>query len=110
MPRVIREPLTELELAALLGRAERGEVFICTGEGFELPADVVHCSSCLTPLTKIDIASHGYLCPLCGSSVCVICGCTTARACEGGCSWIGAGICSTHEAELQQAVRQVFGV
>lgn len=65
-----------------------------------------NCASCGNPLFELDLHHDAYHCKGCGAAVCVICGCTDDVACEGGCSWLGPGICSTHGRELDAALER----
>jgi hypothetical protein len=38
---------------------------------------------------------------------CCVCGCTQNDACEGGCSWVAADLCSACQASWEEAVRVV---
>jgi hypothetical protein len=69
----------------------------------------IFCTECLEPLTAVELALSQFTCPACGARVCVMCGCTDAHACAGGCRWIAPGICSTHESVLRAEVERVFG-
>lgn len=68
------------------------------------------CLNCRQPLTlqsmTIEGEFEGYR-HSCGELVCIICGCTENHACEGGCSWAGPGICSTHIEELNQRMEAI---
>lgn len=57
----------------------------------------VTCKNCGSAgITARDIAiCEG--CPACNDDICMLCGCTTLRACDGGCFWIVPMVCSTHD-------------
>ena len=69
-----------------------------------------HCANCQLLLVKLVLLRNakgevsGYCCPGCNEKVCVVCGCSDYASCEGGCSWVVPGICSTHQRELDQAL------
>jgi hypothetical protein len=67
------------------------------------------CASCRTLSPVGGIVLSGYVCPVCGEPICILCGCTEAVACLAQCNWIAPGICSSHEAELKSQVKRVFG-
>lgn len=76
--------------------------------GSEHESPAVVCASCLLVLSKIEVGQSSYCCPGCELNICVMCGCTDAVSCPGGCQWIAPGICSTHEAALQGLVAKMF--
>jgi hypothetical protein len=74
-------------------------------------AEPTVCASCLEPLAELNMILspkrelRGYACLNCNAKVCTVCGCTDARACNGGsCHWIAPGICSTHQPQLEAAL------
>lgn len=72
-------------------------------------AKLVICAECGVQSDAVTLSATGFNCAWCLQPICVMCGCTQSRACEGGCYWISPGICSSHEEELRQLVRDVFG-
>jgi len=65
------------------------------------------CASCGASMLELHLSGDAYRCKACGAAVCVICGCTQERACEGGCSWAGVGFCSTHVNQLDEALARI---
>ena len=65
----------------------------------ELPTNSVQCTTCFRVLSRTELKNAGFICIDCNDRVCATCGCTDSVACEGGCTWIQSGVCSTHDEE-----------
>lgn len=94
------------ELAERLGL---GSFTLCNTD-VEVCADpLFKCGTCGEVLTGIELSLNDYYCPVCFSIVCVMCGCTDDRPCNGGCRWLTRGLCSSHGEELNNQSQRIFG-
>ena len=65
--------------------------------------DDVMCRACGWEEITLDLDGETIVCAYCGEPICVLCGCVERYACDGGCSWILPGVCSTHDGDVRMA-------
>ena len=94
------------ELAERLGL---GSFTLCNTDAEVCADPLFPCATCGEVLSGIELALNDYYCPVCLSTVCVMCGCTDDRPCANGCRPVTRGLCSSHGDELNNQSQRIFG-